>query len=117
MGPDGLLVRGLSRWEIKIGRLWIALTHWLAQSIYGEDAFSDTVRDKGAASLYEAGGGASGEDAATARERLQEIRKRIGNSMQLAPFLMTRENMANDRVPLLGSKQIWREHGPCPVPS
>ena len=90
---------------------WIALTHWLAQAIYGEDAISDTVRDKVAASLYEAGGGASGEDAATARERLQEIRKRIGNSMQLAPLLMTRENMVNDRVSLLVSKQIWKEHG------
>ena len=89
---------------------WTALTHWLAQTIYGEDAISDTVRDKVAASLYEAGGGASGEDAATARERLQEIRKRIGNSMQLAPLLMTRENMVNDRVSLLVSKQIWKEH-------
>ena len=38
--------------------------------------------------------------------RLQYIRKRVGNSMQLAPRLMTRGNMVNDRVAFLASKQV-----------
>ena len=45
---------------------WRALTHWLAQSISGGDDISDTVRDKVAALLYEAGGGAGGGNAAKA---------------------------------------------------
>ena len=45
---------------------WSALTHWLAQSISGEDDISDTVRDKGAAFLYEAAAGAGGENGAKA---------------------------------------------------
>ena len=63
-----------------------------------------------AQSLYDAAGGERGEDAVSARARLQDIRKRVGNSMQLAPRLMTRVNHLNDRTALLASNQLWKEH-------
>ena len=30
--------------------------------------------------------------------------------MQLAPFLLTRETVVNDQVPLLASRHNWKEH-------
>ena len=71
---------------------WTALTHWLSKTIHGDESVSTKVKEQVAQSLYDAAGGERGEDAVSARARLQDIRKRVGNSMQLAPLLMTREN-------------------------
>ena len=89
---------------------WTALTHWLSKTIHGDESVSTQVKEQVAQSLYDAAGGERGEDAVSARARLQDIRKRVGNSMQLAPLLMTRENQVNDRIALLASKQLWKEH-------
>lgn len=62
-----------------------------------------------AQSLYDATG-VEREDAVYARARLQVIRKRVGNSMHMAPLLMTRGTQVNDRIALLVSNQYWKEH-------
>ena len=89
---------------------WTAFTHWLSKTIHGDESVSTQVKEQVAQSLDDAVGGERGEDAVSARARLQDIRKRVGNSMQLAPCLMTREPQVNDRIALLASKQSWKEH-------
>ena len=74
------------------------------------DSVSIQVTKQAAQSLYDAAGGERGEDAVSARVRLQDIRNRVGASMQLAPFLMRREDQVSDRIAVLACRRLWKEH-------
>ena len=79
-----------------------------------DESVSIHVEEKVAQSLNDAAGGERGEDAVSARARLQATRRRVGNSMLLAPLLMMRGNQVNHRIALLASSQVWKGHAAAP---